>query len=68
VEKGPVYGDATVEPIEARVQMPIHACLRGQIPEGPSSSLRRARRFLSGDVTPGDARAADVLHSRSRDD
>ena len=35
--------DATVEPIMARhVFKPIHAHLRGQIPEGPSSALRRA--------------------------
>ena len=50
LSRGPVCGDATAEPIMgASFRMPIPACLRGQIPEGPSSARRRAP--VSGDAT-----------------
>ncbi len=40
---GPVYGDATVEPIiGASYGRSMRAAAGGQIPEGPSSAPRRA--------------------------
>jgi hypothetical protein len=47
--RGPVYGDATVEPIMGASQRRSMRAAGGQIPEGPSSAPRRAP--VSGDVT-----------------
>ena len=40
--RGPVYGDATVEPIMSASHRRSVRAAGGQIPEGPSSAPRRA--------------------------
>jgi hypothetical protein len=50
--RGPIYGDATVEPAEAR-RPPALARLRGHIPEG--TLFRPPTRPLCGDATQGSA-------------
>jgi hypothetical protein len=57
--RGPVYGDATVEPIVGASHRRSMRATGGQIPEGPSSAPRRAP--LTG-MRP----AKDAGHRRSR--
>jgi len=57
--RGPVYGDATVEPIIGASHRRSMRATGGQIPEGPSSAPRRAP--VSGDATGEEFRAADSI-------
>jgi hypothetical protein len=56
--RGPVYGDATVEPIMGASLRRSMRAAGGQIPEGPSSAPRRAP--VSADATGEEFRAADT--------
>ncbi len=59
--RGPVYGDATVEPIMSVSHRRSMRAAGGQIPEGSSSAPRRAP--VSGDATREGRRATDLTAS-----
>jgi len=58
--RGPVYGDATVQPIMGASHRRSMRAAGGQIPEGPSSAPRRAP-FMGMRPASGASRRRDAL-------